>query len=907
MRNWLEYVREKLELPGVRRPREAKIIEDVARQLEDFCREGLARGMSDAEADAFALAQIKDWESLTSDLLREERPNRESTITRWRETPTQKMTGGMKMLSELRQDLAYGVRMLRRSPGFTAAAVLTLALGIGANATIYSWLDTMLLNPYPGVNSDNLFVFARRHSRGVSTSVSYPDFEDFRRRSKSLAGLLVYENLAVNFDADNQPERVLSEMVSENYFDVLDVRPALGRGFLPEEGKVPGEAAVAVISYSYWQRRFGGDESALGKAVELNKAPFTIVGIAPEGFQGTQTAVDVSVWVPVMMQPQLSGGSRLDRRGNHWINSLARLKPGVTLEQAAAELTAISNQLTEEFSDNRLEDEILLFPPWASPSGVPSILRTVLFLLAGVTGFLLLIACANVANLLLARALGRQKEMAVRLSLGAGRGRLVRQLLAESLLLALLAGMFAVVMTHWTSWTLMLFVPPVDVPLAPPLGVSMPVLVVSFALSVLTVLLFGLLPAFQATRFSLNAVLTAESGRASGGRAKQRLRNSLVVAQVALSMVLLVTAGLFLRSLQRVREFSPGFNPENVLLESIDLRLGAYEAERGKRFALDAQEAASALPGVEAAAFSNRIPLSMGGSSDTSVTVEGYEPGEKERVYAYYYQVSHGYLRAMQIPLLEGREFSRQDTADSPLAIVISKDMAERYWKDGNALGGRVRIGGDWATVIGIAGNIKLWSLDDPPFPLMYLHLQRFYRANLILHTRTKGDPADMALAVREVFRGLDPALPVYGIHTLKQANTGATLQQRLAGNLLGVFGLLALGMSAIGLYGVLAYVVGQRRHEIGIRMALGAERGAILGLVLKQGAWLAGFGLVLGTAGAFALTRFAEQLLFGVSATDPLTFGAVGALLLLVSMAACYVPARRATQVDPIVALRYE
>ena len=816
---------------------------------------------------------------------------------------------GDGIMQTLWQDIHYGVRLLKRSPGFTAVAVLSLALGIGANATIYSWVHLVLLNPIPGVEATgDLLVYARKTQRGAFSSISYPDFVDFRDRNTTLAGFFIHETYAVSLNIDGASERVWTEVVSGNYFDVLQVRPQLGRTFLPEEDKVPGERPVAVLSHAFWQRKFGGDPNIVGRTIQLNDHPFSVIGVAPEGFFGTQIGLSFDLWTPIMMLDQLTGqGQRLETRGSSWIDAKARLRPGVTREQAQAELNSISKQLTEEFPSEHSDNPVVLFPLAKDPNGAAGVLGPVLLVLMGIVGVVLLIACANIANLLLARATGRRKEIAVRLSLGAGRARLVRQLLTESLLLALLGGILAIVMTVWTSGLLKLFVPPTDAPVDPQLGVNPQVLLFAFLLSIATGLLFGLVPALQATRTNLASALNDESTRSSASRGKGWLRNGLVVAQVSLSLVLLISAGLFIRSLRKAQTFDPGFNAENVLLESVDTFLGGYTPDEGRVFFRELRRRVDEMPGVQAASLTRRIPLGFGGSSTTTIHVENYEPAEDENVFAFYNQVSPDYFRTMEIPLRSGREFSPQDIKGAPTVIIVSETMANRYWKDQQAIGKRIRLGDTWATVVGVAGDIKHRQLNERPRVFMYLALQQFYSQRVTLQVRAQGSSVEMAQAVRGEIQKLNPSLPVFNVTTLESFASGATFQHRLAGNLLGVFGLLALVLASVGIYGVLAYAVGQRTHEIGIRMAMGAQRRHILKLVFRQGAWMLGIGTAIGLAGAFALARVMSGLLFEVSAHDPLTFIATPLVLAAVALLACYLPARRATRVDPMVALRYE
>jgi predicted permease len=911
MPEWVQYVRRHLDLPELTRAREDEIVEDLARQLEDFYREGVSRGLSLAEAEEFARKQIPDWESLKSDIYRMERRSAKSKTERWAESATVINRGKPTMFSTLftglRQDILFGVRMLARNPGFTLAAVLTLALGIGANSTIFSWMNTILLNPFPGVSvSDELFVLAKATPRGTFSSLSYPDYVDYRERSTTVAGLIVYEDRSANLTRDGQAERVWLEMVSYNYFDVLGVQPQQGRGFLPEDEELPGQA-VTMLSHAFWQERFGGDTGIVGESLTLNGEAFTVIGIASPGFQGTTVGLSMDLWVPVTQQPALTGSSRLDARGSSWMNTLVRLRPDYSRQQVEAELSNISQALEEEYPNDHQHYPALLFPLWKSPEGAASMLGPVLAVLMGIVGLMLLIACANVANLLLARSATRRKEIAIRLAHGASPFRLVRQLLTESLLLSLLGGALGIAMTVWTSRLLLFFVPPTDAPVDPKLGVDSQVFLFTLAVSVLTGLLFGLAPAWQATRTDLLGTLNEESARSSGGRSKGWLRSALVVSQVSLSLVLLVSAGLFIRSLQAAQDFDPGYNTRDVLLTSMDLFQGGYDPTTGRVFLRDALEELRALPGVESAAFSNRVPLSTGGRSSTSIVIEGYEKAEDEDVFANYIHISADYFHTIETPLLEGREFTASDIKDEPGVVMVNQTMAARYWKDSSPLGQRIRVGENWLTVVGVVPDTAYFGLNDKPTPFMYLALQQWYRSTVTAYLRTAGEPTMLAGPVRETFRKINPSQPVYRVMSFHTATGFATFQQKLVGNLLGVFGLLALLLTSIGLYGVVAYSVNERTHEIGIRMALGAQPGAILGLVVKQSFVLLSIGLVLGLAGAFAATRAMGSLLYEVSPSDPITYAITAIVLIVVSLVASLAPARRATRVEPMVALRYE
>ncbi len=809
----------------------------------------------------------------------------------------------------LRQDLKYAIRMLMKHPGFTLIAVLSLALGIGANTTVFSWVSAILLEPLPGTSDAGRLVVPEFQGRNDSNiSLSYPDYVDYRDRNSVFSGIIVHDIEALSLGYDDQAERIWAEVVSGNYFDVLGVRPGPGRAFLPEEDTTPGTHPVVVLSHGLWQRRFGGDPETVGRIVQLNKHPFTVIGVAPEGFQGTEVALSLDAWLPMMMHEVMkSGGSRLKERGEHWLDGLARLKPDVTLAQAQAEMRTLAQHLNQEYPDTNDGIDVTLHPLWRSPQGATRVLGPVLFILMAVAGIVLMIACANVANLLLVRASGRQREIAIRLSLGAGRVRLIRQLLTESLLLALMGGSLAVVMALWTSDALRLFVPRTHFPVSLNVGVDGRVLWFTLLVSLLTGVLFGLVPALQASRPDLVRSLKQESTTTTGGRRKGRLRNILVVSQVSLSLVLLIAAGLFLRSLQRAQTMDPGFNPRNVLLASIDLFPNGYEAEEGRQLFDQIRERVGALPGVQAVSFARHTPLGLGGGSSASFTVEGYAPAEGETPFTFYNMVGPDYFHTMEIPLAHGREFTPQDRSGAAGVLMVNETLAERYWPGEDPIGKRIAFGGDPLSIIGVARDSKYHNLDDAGVPFVYFPVMQFFRPDMTIHVRTAGDPESFAGAVRHEIAALDPTLPVFAVMPLESSIEAASVQQRIAGSLLGVLGFLALVLAAIGLYGVLSYAAGQRTHEIGIRMALGAQRRDALKLILGQGMMLVIVGLVCGLGISFAVTRLLSSVLYGVSATDPLIFSGVVLLLGLVALGACYIPARRAARVDPLVALRYE
>jgi predicted permease len=805
-------------------------------------------------------------------------------------------------MQSLWQDLRYGARMLAKKPGFTLIAVLTLALGIGANATIFTWLKAVALNPIPGAaDASRLMIFEGEGG----ASVSYSDYRDFRERATTLAGLVCGDLQALRLGAKDEPERVTGMIVSGNYFDVLGVKMAFGRGFLPEEDQTPGAHQVVVISHELWRRSFGGDPGVIGRTVTLNKMPFTVVGVAAPEFNGTMTGLVTEAWVPMMMYERIRPGlSRVmfEHRGNHWLDGIARIKPGVSPAQARAELETISAQLAREYPDTN-KDKILRLQS-LSRLGAGQFLTPVLSIVMALVGVLLLIVCANVANLLLARAAGRRKEISVRLAIGAGRARIVRQLLTESLLLALAGGTCGFLVALWSAGLLKAVFPPVDgklIDLAP----DAQVLGFTFLLSLVTTVVFGLVPALQSSRLDLVSTLKEET--AGGARRRGRLRGSLVVAQVAMALLLLLCAGLFMRGVQKAQSVNPGFNSQNVLLASVDLFPNGYSEESGANFFRQALARLAAIPGAQSVSLARRIPLGIEGVSDRSLEIEGYQPPKGEEAWAFYNSVGPDYFRTLEVPLVSGREFTAHDGRDAMKVAVVNQTFVNRYLPNQNAVGRRIRDGADWITIIGVARDFKYKQLDERPSPYLFQPVYQAHRPDMTFLVRTSGAPMTLRSSVQETLRSIDPSLPVFAIRTLEASAGAALIAQRTGSMLLGLFGIVALFLSATGLYGVLAYSVSERRREIGIRIALGASAGDMLKLVIGQGVKLIMLGTAVGLLAALGVTRLLASLIFGVSPTDPLTFVGVTVLLVIFALLACYLPARRAAKVDPMVALRCE
>jgi len=818
----------------------------------------------------------------------------------------------MRLMNSLWQDVRFSFRLLAKSPGFTAIALLTLMLGIGANTTIFSWINSTLLNPIPGVaNTNQLVGISLGKNAQNPFPLTYPDFEHLRAQTHTLSGLAVFTMVnTMNLTGNGKPERVWGTLVSANYFDVLGVKPMLGRAFLPDEDRTPGAAPVAVISYRMWQTRFQASDSILGQTIGINRHKFTVVGVAPRLFQGSFTGLRSDLWVPVMMQQALlSGGDQIHNFHLFWLPAVGRLKPGVRMEEAQQELTALLQPMVRQYPDeHKGHENVTLEPLWKGPWGANVFFSTLLPLLMSISGIVLLLTCANVANLLLVRSVVRRREIAIRLSVGASRWRLLRQLLIESLILSLAGGLGALLVTLWTAGGLTALIPPVNFPVDLSVTTDRSVLLATLGISIVTCMIFGALPALRATGIEPAAVLKEEARNASGGRGKSRLTGALVVAQISLSLLLLIGAGLFIRSFISAQQFNPGFNPEHVLLESYDLFSGGYDEAAGIQFNRRFLARLQAVPGVQSATVTSRVPLDIGGGS-TSVKPEGYVWQAHESMEVPEAMVGPNYLHTMQIPLAAGRDIDARDTETSQPVAIVNQSFAKRYWPNQNALGKRIvtDISNKTFVVVGVTRNSSVTNLNADPGPFLYLPLYQVYRPELTVCVRTSGDPLTFASSIENTVHELNPELPVFQVTTLKANLQLGTVATRIAGTFVGAFGVLALVLAAVGVYGVISYTTRQRTSELAIRLAFGAERREVFRLVLGQGLRLALMGISIGLVVSIALTRFLKGLLFGVDSTDLATFFTVSILLCLVSLAACFMPAWRATQVDPMAALRHE
>jgi predicted permease len=801
--------------------------------------------------------------------------------------------------------------MLWKSPGYTAVAIITLALGIGANTTIFSWINSTLLNPVPGLATPSEVVsLSMGKTAQDAFPLSYPDYVAMRDAQKSFEGITAFAIVPLSLTGNGKPERVWGMVASANYFDVLKVRPAMGRTFLPAEDQSPNGAPVVVISYRLWQTHFGSDPAIVGRTIDINQRPFTIVGVTPAIFQGSQTGLRSDLWIPMMMQGQMMEmGDLLNNHIYYWLTVLGLLKPGATSAQAQAEMTAVIKRMARDYpEEHKGHDSITIYPLWEAPFSVNAFFSLILPMLMAIAGVVLLLACANVANLMLVRSTARRREIAIRLSLGGSRWRLVRQLLVESVILALAGGAAAMLITLWTAGSLAKFIPQMDFPLALNIHADRRVLFATLIISLLTGVIFGILPALRASGVAPATVLNEESGRTSGGKGRARLAGGLVVAQVSLSLLLLICAGLFIRSFESAQHINPGFNAHGVLLTSYDLFQGGYNAQTGVEFDRQLVSRLEAVPGVESVALSSRIPLALGGGS-ISIKADGYVEHPNESMETQYAVVTPNYLALLRNPLVSGRDFTPDDTVKTQRVAMVNQYFVDRYWPNQEPLGKRFHsdLTNEWFTVVGVVRNSKVDTLNETPTPFIYLPLYQVYRATMIVNVRVNGDPLAYSESVTRAIHELNPDLVLYDVTTLETRQQLATVVQRLAGTFVGAFGLLALVLAAVGIYGVTAYTTRQRTHEIGVRMALGAARGDILRLILGQGLRLTLIGLGVGLLAAFGLTRFLSSQLLGVTSTDAVTFWGVAVLLCAVALVACYIPAHRAMRVDPMVALRVD
>jgi putative ABC transport system permease protein len=820
-------------------------------------------------------------------------------------------------MDALWSDLRFALRTLRKSPGFTIVAVVTLALGIGANTTIFTVVNAVLLRPLPVEEPERLVAVLGTDARNNTPQqqflpMSYLNYQDLRDKNDSLSDIAAFTGTGVSLSGMGNPEQLNATLVSGNYFSLLGVRAALGNTFDPEQAKKPGGYPVVVLSYGLWQRRFGGDPSILGKTITLNQQPFSVLGVAPKNFQGTFAVGLQDMWIPDAMHDQVLTGLLREwflQRGKRMIFAFGRLKKGVSLSQADAEMRTVGMQLAREFPNDNEGRNVRLVPlAEASVGPFRGLFLQASGVLMGVVGLVLLIACANLANLLLARGADRRRELAVRMSLGAGRSRLSALLLYESLLISLLGGVAGLAIAAASRHALLAFRPPFLNAGDINLSMDTSVLVFTLVVAVGTAFLFGTLPAWQAMRFNLSDTMKEGGGRSGAGGRRQALRNGLILSEVALSVVALAGAGLFLSSLHNARQIDPGFESKNLLVMNFDLGAQNYSQDQGREFHRRLMERLGALPQVRGSSLASVRPLA--GALQRTIFPEGADPSDpRHGMLSPVKQVDTNYFEALGTPLIRGRAFAETDRDGAALVAIVNQTFAAKFFPGQDALGKHFRCFGEtWnLEIVGISHDAKVFTLGEDPTPEFYLPLLQHYSPQVTLHVRTTGDPMSALPAARSAVQELDRQLPLVQVMTISEVLDQALWAARFGAGLLLVFGLLAMTLAAVGIYGVMSYTVEQRRQELGIRMALGAQKRDVFRLVLGQGLLLAGVGSAIGLLAAYVLSQSLHALLYGIHGLDPFTFSAVPVVLISVALLACFIPARRATRVDPLEALRYE
>jgi predicted permease len=909
MPEWKEEIRQRLADLKLTPAREAAIVEELSQHLDDCYADLLARGALPEEAARATLAELSESESFQQKLRDLELHSAQESIT----LGTNRKTN---MIADLLQDLRYGGRMLLKKTGLTAIVVLSMAIGIGANATIFSFVNELLLRP-PAVEQPERLMEVWNHSkRGSSitsySGLSYPEFEYYRDHNRVFTEMLAFGDGTgyLSWSRKGQGEIIQGQYVSGNYFSALGVQAALGRTFAPEEDRTPGTHPVVVLSYAFWREQLGADPNVIGATMMLNGFSFNVIGVASKGFNGLMVGIMPDLWIPFMMLPQtLRDEGFLANRRAHSLLGVGRLKPGLSLTQANADLNVLAHQLARAYPESNERYETAIFPVTLLPGPARGLVIAFSGMLMMIVALLLLIACANAASFLLARANARRREFAVRSALGASKSRLFRQTMAESFLLACLSGGLGWLLTKWTAPLLLLLTPP-SLPFRFTLSPDYRVFGFTLLVSLLAGLLFGLAPAWQGTRIDLARSL--KEGMSAGGASKSRLRSLLVVGQVAICSLLLVGSGLCLRSLIHAQSIDLGFESGNRLIATLDLSSLGYAETRGRTFYDNLIKRIKAIPGVESASLTSHLPLG-GIRWRQPVKIEGHQPPSGESGFIVNtMSVGPDYFQTMGTTVLRGREFTGRDTDSSPPVIIINEEMARRFWPDRDPVGEVVtmdaRNGGEKRfEIVGVVKTGKYWALGEQPLHFVYHPILQGYYARATLIAQTSSDPSSLLDAVRREIGALDPNVAPTHLGSLRGHLAFALFPARTAGILLGIFGLLALVLALVGLSGLIAYSVSQRTREIGIRMALGARRLDVLKLVIAEGMRLTLIGTAVGLIAATGLTHFLSDLLYGVSAVDPLTFGVIALLLMGIASLACLLPARQATKVDPLAAIRCE
>jgi putative ABC transport system permease protein len=860
--------------------------EELRSHLEMAIELNLRKGMSVADARHEALRSFGGVER-TKEIYRDQR--------------------GLPMLETAWQDLRFGFRMLRRSPGFTLLAILCLTLGIGANAAVFSWVEGILLRPYPLVSHQERLVALAGTMGDERDETSWPDLQDVQRSCTLCETLFVSNITGATLSIGERAQVITGSIASANYFEAIGVHPMLGRGFEPGEDTGRNAHPVVVISYHLWQTRFKGDRGIIGKTQRFNNVVHTIIGVAPEGFYGTFVGRGIEFWVPAsMLEVFYTGNDKLEDRGARWAEAYVRLKPGVTRNQAQQEISAIAARLQAEYPPTNRGRGIKVWALWQTPFNHAGELLPIFEIMVVVVMFVLLIVCANVGNLLLVRTFARRHEMTVRLAIGAGRGRLLRQLVTEGLLLSACGAAGGMLLAYWCRQALVLLFPVRGGNVVYlPGEIDWRVLALSAGVCLVTTLLLGLIPAMQTGKIDLADALKSDSVGVVGGGGRAWVRSSLVVLQVTLSFILLVGATLLIESLRKIRTTSPGFSTTRVFDTSVSLAAAGYDAPRAKTFQDELIQRVRALPGVETAAYARVVPLGYDSFSSTPIAVDGYEPQPSEQPTAEYNEVSPDYFATMGIPLISGRDFTRADDENAPRVAIVNQTIVARYWRGQNPVGQRLQVKGSWVQVVGVVTDSKYYNMDEMPRPFFYVPLRQYFAIEPDIHIRTTQPLQTVQTALIREVRALDPDLALYEMITLQEQVNRATSQQLVAVTLVALFGGLALLLAGIGLYGVMSYTVSQSTRELGLRMALGAGASNVLRLVLSRGLLLTTTGTIIGIVLALLLTRLLGNLLYQVSPRDPLAFGSALVVITIASLAACFLPAWRATRVDPARVLR--
>jgi predicted permease len=813
---------------------------------------------------------------------------------------------GQAWLEQLGRDVRYALRQLRKSPGFTITSTAMLAVAICANSTVFSWIDGTMLHPIPGARDTGELVSLQRGERNFSPTppFSYLDYRDLREQNHTFAGILAYHQDWITLTDGALPERAYIANVSANYFDVLGIKPVLGRFFLAEEETRPDAVPNVILSYSLWKTRYGADPAIVGKPIEIARHPVTVIGVAPEGFVGAMPGIRHDLWVT--LDPLGTDVWRMTHRsgGAVWLNAIGRLRPGVNPGAAAQDLDTVMRHIVAAYPDQHLGDNrITLDPMWRSPFGANGYMAATLPILLGFAALVLLLTCANVATLTLVRFVSRRRELAIRQSLGANRLQLMRQMVMEGVLLSIVAGAVALVLTSWTSKAFAWFFRATTIPLTLNGSMDHTVVMGIAVFSLLAGMLCGALPAWRSAHAPAIEVLKAESASLSGGSRNRRLLSGLVVAQIALSLPLLLCSGLLLRTLRNLAGANPGFEQDHVLTASVGLNIAGYSSDETQLIRHKILDRVSALPGVKVASLTDWIPMTLSHKGEDAYP-EGYVPHPHESLQVYHAEVSPRYFESLHIPILEGREFTPEDDEKAPRVLIVDQTAARRYWPGQDPLGKNLRVWGRPFTVVGVAKNSTHMFVNESPEPMVYMS---FFQVGYetIVQVETEENPADFAPAVENAIHGIDTRLPVFDVRPMRESTEMASSFAVIQSTLAGMFALIGLVLAATGIYGVVAYRTQLRTHEIGIRMALGASRVDVLRLVLLQGLWLTGIGLALGLAFALGLTRLIARLLYGIGANDPVTVVSVVTILGAMSLLACYLPAHRAMRRNPVTAIR--